>query len=121
MRNRIFLMGGIVLIGISLLSIPQCGQVDSIGKPRFDVKCSIGKENTYAMVVIGSGPAGNAAAVYGARAGKSTLVIEGRKPGGLLMETSEVENFPGFKTILGKDLMREFKEQAMHFGAQFMD
>jgi|ERR1700733_1749880 len=136
MQNRIFLMGGCVLLGISLLSIPQCGQADrnALGgatlewfstffkaKPRHDVKCCVGRENTYAIVVIGSGPAGDAAAVYGARAGKSTVVVEGRKPGGLLMETSYVENWPGFKAILGKDLMKEVKEQAMHFGAQFMD
>ena len=58
--------------------------------------------------------------MYGARAKKKTLVIEGHTPGGLLTETSYVENWPGFKAILGKDLMKELKEQAMHFGAQFL-
>src|SRR3989338_2373060 len=54
-----------------------------------------GKSNIMPIAVIGSGPAGLMAAVYGARGGKQTFVIEGNKPGGLLMDTTEVANWPG--------------------------
>lgn len=110
-----------------LLILPGCmlnpfdGVVSSFSKRRFDFKGLEEKENVFPIVIIGSGPAGLAAGLYGARANKKTLVIEGNKPGGLLTETSYVENWPGFKSILGKDLMKELKEQAAHFGAQFLE
>ncbi len=73
------------------------------------------------MVIIGSGPAGLTAGLYGARAKKKTLIIEGTKPGGLLTETSYVENWPGYKAILGKDLMAGIQEQVERLGASFID
>lgn len=127
-------MSGFGLLALILLSMPQCtpghnGLGKSVygwftgffeGKNRYDFANFKDKKNVYSIVIIGSGPAGSAAGVYGARAKKKTLVIEGHTPGGLLTETSYVENWPGFKAILGKDLMKELKEQAMHFGAQFL-
>ena len=58
----------------------------------FDIKNLFGKENIAPVVVIGSGPAGLMASIYGARGGKETFLIEGNKPGGLLMDTTELEN-----------------------------
>ncbi len=73
------------------------------------------------MLIIGSGPAGLSAAIYGARAGMKPILVQGIQPGGQLMTTTDVENYPGFREVIqGPWLMDEMQGQAEHVGTQLM-
>ncbi|WP_126428651.1 thioredoxin-disulfide reductase [Brevibacillus marinus] len=77
------------------------------------------EQKVYDVIIAGAGPAGMTAAVYTSRANMSTLMIERGVPGGQMANTEEIENYPGFATILGPDLSTKMYEHALKFGAEY--
>ena len=76
-------------------------------------------EKIYDVIIIGAGPAGMTAAVYTSRANLSTLMLERGVPGGQMANTEEIENYPGFETILGPELSTKMFDHAKKFGAEY--
>jgi thioredoxin reductase (NADPH) len=75
----------------------------------------------YDVAIIGSGPSGYTAAIYAARANLSVLMFQGYEIGGQLMQTTEVENYPGFEEgIMGPEMMEKFEAQARRFGTEML-
>jgi thioredoxin reductase (NADPH) len=77
------------------------------------------QEKIYDVIVIGAGPGGMTAALYASRSNLSTLIIEKGVPGGQLINTADIENYPGFKSIKGPELANEMYEGATQFGAEY--
>nr|WP_047811698.1 FAD-dependent oxidoreductase [Desulfosporosinus acididurans] len=77
-------------------------------------------ENSYDLIIIGGGPAGLTAAIYGGRAKLKTLVINKGTVGGLVNTTREIVNYPGYGQVSGEDLMKDFKKHVESFGVELL-
>lgn len=77
------------------------------------------EEKLYDVIIAGAGPAGMSAAIYASRANLRTLLLERGIPGGQMMNTEEIENYPGYDHILGPDLSTKMFEHAQKFGAEY--
>ena len=80
------------------------------------------KKTKFDVIIVGAGPSGYTAGIYCSRAGYDTLILSGILPGGQLVNTTEVENYPGFeKGIMGPDLMIEMRKQSQRMGTTIVD
>lgn len=80
------------------------------------------KKTKFEVIIIGAGPSGYTAGIYCSRAGYDTLILSGILPGGQLVNTTEVENYPGFENgIMGPDLMIEMRKQTQRMGTTIVD
>ncbi len=126
----------IVLMGVTIFLVLLAGYALGFGyrrcwsdacktqvkaKHNINVKRVLDKENVVPILIIGSGPAGLSAGLYSARGNIDTLVVEGPKPGGLLVDTTEVENWPSRVSIMGPELMSDIKLQLSRLQVKFID
>jgi thioredoxin reductase (NADPH) len=121
-----YYIAGVLSIGClyvaALLSLTGCGRKEAAHEPQVSVDFGALQDvdNIIDMAIIGSGPAGLTACVYGCRAGRQVVCFEGGEPGGLLTKTTVVENFPTYKEILGPDIVGRIHDQAADLGAYFV-
>jgi thioredoxin reductase (NADPH) len=80
----------------------------------------VSEQKVYDVIIAGAGPAGMTAAVYTARANMSTLMIEKGTPGGQMVNTEDIENYPGYESILGPDLSIKMFDHAKKFGTEHL-
>ena len=87
-----------------------------------EIKIADKTKTKYDVIIIGAGPSGYTAGIYCSRAGYDTLILSGLLPGGQLVNTTEVENYPGFENgIMGPDLMMDMRKQSQRMGTTIID
>jgi thioredoxin reductase (NADPH) len=112
-KRSFFIITAAIVLLIGIIGVLKA-------RKQCDINNALGKDNIVHILVVGSGPAGSSAALYGARLGRDVVVPRGPKPGGLLRDTSDIENWPGTRTILGSELVDSFEHHAQSFGATYL-
>jgi thioredoxin reductase (NADPH) len=108
------------MIAKKLLVLLACTHILAAKSPYFDTSILKNKKNIVPLAIIGSGPTGLSAALYGARAGIPTFVFVGPKPGGQIIDTRSIENWPGVPKMSGRAAMDQLTTQAKSFGAHII-
>jgi len=115
---RIIGVGGVIgLLFLGFLFYWSFNKKHSSASVSIDISKAVGVKNVIPIAIIGSGCAGLSSAVYGARLGFHTVVFQGKNPGGQLVGTSYVENWPGIAKTMGADIIMSVQKQAQQFGA----
>lgn len=114
-KNKLFITVALIVVGC-------CGLIGMLRAPRLGININgaLYKANIVDVLIVGSGPAGYSAALYAARFNYHVVLLKGPNPGGLLTETSDVENWPGQKKVLGSQLINGMEEQVRALGVQII-
>ncbi len=117
---------GVAMVAVVayVMMMADCGKREhlrgEVEHKSISMSALTGKSNVVPIAVIGSGPAGLSAATYAGRSKHQTIVFEGHKPGGLLMDTTWVDNWPGSAPAMGPDIIEGLRTQAEKAGAIFL-
>ncbi len=114
-------MSGILVTGVLVVVLMGACSWTLFGGHSISVERALGKENIVPIVILGSGPAGLSSALYAIRGGVKAVVIQGPLPGGLLTQTSLVENWPGNVSIQGPDIIKGLEEQVKDISKRSKD
>lgn len=118
-HKKIIVALAMVMVLSLVVLVRECSS--SSLRPSVSIADAVGKENIIPIVILGSGPAGLSSAIYATWGGVRALVIQGPLPGGLLTQTSLVENWPGNKSIQGPDIIKGFEAQVQGLSERAKD